>query len=36
MMIEIQEPTDFRIRMENVTPSGFEIDDRMCHQGLGF
>ncbi|MFT4007360.1 MAG: class I mannose-6-phosphate isomerase [Lacrimispora sp.] len=36
MMIEIQEPTDFTIRVEKVTPSGFEIDDRMCHQGLGF
>ncbi len=35
-MIEIQEPTDFTIRVEKVTPSGFEIDDRMCHQGLGF
>lgn len=36
MLIEIQEPTDYTIRVEQVTPSGFRIDDRMCHQGLGF
>ena len=36
MIIEIQEPTDYTIRVEKVTPSGFCIDDRMCHQGLGF
>lgn len=36
MLIEIQEPTDYTIRVEKVTPSGFRIDDRMCHQGLGF
>ena len=36
MMIEIQESTDLTIRVEKVTPSGFKIDDRMCHQGLGF
>ena len=36
MLIEIQEPTDYTIRVERVTPSGFRIDDRMCHQGLGF
>ena len=36
MIIEIQEPTDYTIRVEKVTPSGFRIDDRMCHQGLGF
>lgn len=36
MIIEIQEPTDYTIRVEKVTPSGFTIDDRMCHQGLGF
>ena len=35
MIIEIQEPTDYTIRVEKVTPSGFRIDDRMCHQGLG-
>ncbi|MBS6196692.1 MAG: hypothetical protein KH828_14110 [Clostridiales bacterium] len=36
MIIEIQEPTDYTIRIEKTTPSGFEIDDAMCHQGLGF
>lgn len=36
LLIEIQEPTDYTIRVERVTPSGFRIDDRMCHQGLGF
>lgn len=36
MILEIQEPTDYTIRVEKVTPSGFKIDDRMCHQGLGF
>lgn len=36
MIVEIQEPTDYTIRVEKVTPSGYEIDDRMCHQGLGF
>lgn len=36
MLIEIQEPTDYTIRVEKITPSGFRIDDQMCHQGLGF
>ena len=36
MIIEIQEPTDYTIRVEKTTPSGFKIDDAMCHQGLGF
>lgn len=36
MIIEIQEPTDYTIRVERVTPSGFRIADSMCHQGLGF
>ena len=35
-LIEVQEPTDFTIRTERTTPSGFWIDDRMCHQGIGF
>lgn len=35
-IMEIQEPTDYTIRIEKVTPSGFEIDDSMCHQGIGF
>jgi mannose-6-phosphate isomerase len=35
-LAEIQEPTDFTIRIERVTPSGFPVADMMCHQGLGF
>lgn len=35
-ILEIQEPTDYTVRVEKVTPSGFVIDDSMCHQGLGF
>jgi len=35
-LTEIQEPTDYTIRIERTTESGLKIDDRMCHQGLGF
>ncbi len=35
-LMEIQEPTDFTIRTERITPSGFQIADSMCHQGIGF
>ncbi|MDR1626252.1 MAG: class I mannose-6-phosphate isomerase, partial [Spirochaetia bacterium] len=35
-LVEIQEPTDYTIRVERTTPSGFQVDDFMCHQGLGF
>ncbi|ABX41043.1 type I phosphomannose isomerase catalytic subunit [Lachnoclostridium phytofermentans] len=35
-LVEIQEPTDYTIRVEKTTPSGFQINDYMCHQGLGF
>ena len=35
-LAEIQEPTDFTIRVERTTPSGFSVADEMCHQGLGF
>ena len=35
-LVEIQEPTDYTIRTERVTPSGLRIADEMCHQGLGF
>ena len=34
--MEIQEPTDYTIRVERTTPSGFAVADSMCHQGLGF
>ena len=35
-LTEIQEPTDYTIRVERVTPSGYSVEDAMCHQGLGF
>ena len=36
LVMEIQEPTDYTVRVERITPSGFKIADSMCHQGLGF
>lgn len=35
-LMEIQEPTDYTIRVERVTPAGLAVDDQMCHQGIGF
>lgn len=35
-LVEIQEPTDYTVRTERVTPSGLAVADFMCHQGLGF
>ncbi len=35
-LVEIQEPTDYTVRTERITPQGFAISDFMCHQGLGF
>ncbi len=35
-LAEIQEPTDYTIRVERTTPSGYQVADSMCHQGLGF
>lgn len=35
-LVEIQEPTDYTIRIERTTPKGLKISDFMCHQGLGF
>ncbi len=35
-LVEIQEPTDYTIRTERVTPAGLGVSDFMCHQGLGF
>ncbi len=35
-LVEIQEPTDYTIRVERTTPEGKTIPDQMCHQGLGF
>ena len=36
LLIEIQEPTDYTVRTERITPNGLHIADSMCHQGLGF
>lgn len=36
LLIEIQEPTDYTIRVERVSPTGLPIPDGACHQGLGF
>ena len=35
-LIEIQEPTDYTLRTERMTPAGDAVPDRACHQGLGF
>lgn len=35
-LVEIQEPTDYTIRTERITPKGLPVADSMCHQGLGF
>ena len=35
LLIEIQEPTDYTIRTERITPNGLHISDFMIHQGLG-
>lgn len=36
LLVEIQEPTDFTIRTERVTPAGLKIAETMLHQGVGF
>lgn len=35
-LAEIQEPTDYTIRVERQASSGLKIADEMCHQGIGF
>lgn len=35
-LAEIQEPTDYTLRVERETPSGQEVPDILCHQGIGF
>ena len=32
-LVEIQEPTDYTVRTERVTPAGLRVADFMCHQG---
>ncbi|WP_406684002.1 hypothetical protein N1F78_15110 [Seonamhaeicola sp. MEBiC1930] len=34
-LMEVQEPTDYTMRVEKVTPAGLEISDELIHQGLG-
>lgn len=36
LLIEIQEPTDYTVRTERITPAGLHIAEFMLHQGLGF
>ncbi len=36
LLVEIQEPTDFTVRTERITPAGLKIAESMLHQGLGF
>ena len=35
-IIEVQEPTDYTIRVEKVTPGGLEIPEFLLHQGIGY
>ncbi|MGV8981281.1 type I phosphomannose isomerase catalytic subunit [Clostridium sp.] len=35
-LIEIQEPTDYTMRVERKTDDGKLIPDSLCHQGVGF
>ena len=35
-LVEIQEPTDYTIRMERQTPEGKPLPDILIHQGAGF
>ncbi len=35
-LIEVQEPTDYTMRTELVTPAGLKISENQCHQGVGF
>ena len=36
LLMEIQEPSDYTLRTEKVTPQGFAISERQCHYGIGF
>jgi len=36
LILEIQEPTDITLRTERRSPSGLDIPDVLCHQGIGF
>jgi len=34
-LMEVQEPTDYTMRVEKVTPKGLKISDELIHQGVG-
>ncbi|WP_417444429.1 type I phosphomannose isomerase catalytic subunit [Joostella sp.] len=34
-LMEVQEPTDYTMRVERITPTGLEISDELIHQGVG-
>lgn len=34
-LLEVQEPTDYTMRTEKVTPGGLKINDELIHQGVG-
>jgi mannose-6-phosphate isomerase len=34
-LIEIQEPTDYTMRVEKTTPAGLQVSDFLIHQGVG-
>ncbi|WP_437369860.1 type I phosphomannose isomerase catalytic subunit [Maribacter litoralis] len=34
-LMEVQEPTDYTMRVEKVTPAGLKISDELIHQGVG-
>ena len=35
-LAEVQEPTDYTMRTELVTPGGLRIHEHQCHQGVGY
>lgn len=34
-LMEVQEPTDYTMRVEKITPGGLTINDDLIHQGIG-
>lgn len=34
-LMEVQEPTDYTMRVEKITPKGLTISDELIHQGVG-
>lgn len=34
-LMEVQEPTDYTMRVEKITPGGLEITEELIHQGVG-